>query len=64
LTVGIVKVDIASGQIRDAECRYDRFISDVLQSLEFYVHLNLCFGSSWEKDYGDDGQAISNHTGK
>ena len=35
LTVGIVKVDIASGQIRDAECRYDRFISDVLQSLEF-----------------------------
>ena len=39
----VVKFNIASGQIRDGHCRHDRFVSDVLQSLEFQVDLNLRF---------------------
>lgn len=50
LPAGIVKVDVASGQIGDAECCYNRFVSDVLQSFEFQVHLNLRFGFSSEED--------------
>src|SRR5205823_11172665 len=41
LTIGIVEIDITSGQIRDAEGRHDRFVSDVLKTLEFQIHLNL-----------------------
>jgi hypothetical protein len=41
LPVGIVEVDVASGQIGDTQGHYHRFVSDVLQSLEFQVHLNL-----------------------
>ena len=33
LPIGVMKIDIAASQICDAECRHDRFISDVLQSL-------------------------------
>ena len=46
LTIGIVEIDITSGQIRDAEGRHHRFVSDVLQTLEFQIHLNLCFTSN------------------
>src|SRR5881398_1222080 len=46
LSIGIVKFDIASGQICEGKGRYNRFVSDVLHSLEFQVHLNLplCYG--------------------
>src|SRR5204863_3743337 len=46
LPLPVVKFNIASGQIRDGHCRHDRFVSDVLQSLEFQVDLNLrfCYG--------------------
>ena len=64
LPIPVVKFNIASGQIRDGNCRHDRFVCDVLQSLEFQVDLNLGFDCSREKDYGDDGQGISDHTGK
>src|SRR5262249_36963837 len=37
----VVKLNVASGQIRDGNRRHHRFIRDVLQSLEFEVHLNL-----------------------
>jgi hypothetical protein len=43
LPVGVVKFNITSGQIPDGNCRQDRFVSDVLQSFEFQVHLNLRF---------------------
>ncbi|MGZ5002958.1 MAG: hypothetical protein ACXWBM_07165 [Chthoniobacterales bacterium] len=39
----VVKFNIAPGQIRDGNCRHDRFVSDVLQSFEFEIHLNLRF---------------------
>jgi hypothetical protein len=41
-----MKFNVASGQIRDGHCRHDRFVSDVLQSLEFQVDLDLrfCYG--------------------
>ena len=58
IALGIVKVDVASGQIGDAECRHDRFVGDVLQSLEFQVHLNLPFGSSGEKEKTRNQQDI------
>jgi len=57
----IVKVNFASCQIGDAECRYDRFVSDVLQSLEFQVHLNLPFCSSSEEYNTDNGRDASDH---
>jgi len=62
LPVGIVKVDVASGQIGDAECRYDRFVSDVLQSLEFQVNLNLRFGFRGENEKACDRQNTPDHS--
>jgi len=53
---GIVKVDVAAGQISDAECRYDGFVSYVLQSLEFQVDLNLRFDFRSEKKKACDRQ--------
>ena len=43
----VVKFNVASGQICDGNRRDDRFVSNVLQSLEFQVDLNLrfCCGS-------------------
>ncbi|MGA7583460.1 MAG: hypothetical protein WBW59_19565, partial [Pseudolabrys sp.] len=38
-----MKFNIAPSQIRDGNCRHDRFVSDVLQSFEFEIHLNLRF---------------------
>src|SRR4029453_2884738 len=49
LPVRVVKFNIASGQIRYGNCRHDRFVSDVLQSFEFQVHLNLRFCCSGKK---------------
>ena len=34
LTIGVVKLDLAPGEIRDAERRHDWFVSDVLQPLQ------------------------------
>src|SRR5205809_6475785 len=50
LSIVIVKFDIASGQICEGKGRYNRFVSDVLHSLEFQVHLNLplCYGGKKE----------------
>src|SRR5436189_293535 len=38
------------GQICEGKGRYNRFVSDVLHSLEFQVHLNLplCYGGKKE----------------
>jgi hypothetical protein len=49
LPIRVVKFDVASGQIRDGYYRYDWFVSDVLKSLEFQVHLNLRFCSGGKK---------------
>jgi hypothetical protein len=57
----VVKFNIASGQIRNRNRRHDRFVSDVLQSLEFQVDLNLRFGSSGEKEKARDQQDAPNH---
>jgi hypothetical protein len=45
----VVKFNVASGQIRDGNRRHDRFVSNVLQSLEFQVDLNLSFCSGGTK---------------
>jgi hypothetical protein len=45
----VVKFNIASGQIRDGNRRHDRFVSDVLQTLELQVDLNLRFCYGGEK---------------
>src|SRR4030095_1985809 len=64
LPVGIVEVDVAPGQIGDAECRYDRFVSEVLQSLEFQVDLNLRFGFRGEKKKTCDRQNTPDQVAK
>src|SRR5438477_4558601 len=61
LTIGIVEIDITSGQIRDAEGRHDRFVSDVLQTLEFQIHLNLSFTSSYGEQQANKRQCAIYH---
>ncbi len=46
LSIGVMKIDIAPSKVRDAENRHHRFVGDVLQSLQFQLHLNLRLSSS------------------
>src|ERR1700682_1908143 len=43
LPFAIAKIDIASGQVRDAKRGDDRFVSDVLQTRQFEIDLDLRF---------------------
>ena len=52
LAVSIVKLNIASSQICDGNRRHDGFIRNVLQSLEFQVHLDLRLCRIGEKKNG------------
>ncbi len=61
LPIGIVKLDIAPGQVGDRQCRHHRFIGDVLQSLEFQVHLNLPFCFDGKKENTYSGKNRSGH---
>src|ERR1700720_639994 len=49
LTIRAAKIDIPPGQIRDTECRHDWFVSDVLQSLQSQIDLNLRLPSGHEQ---------------
>jgi len=57
-----VKLDIASGQIGDGKCGYHRLVSDVLQSLEFQVHLDLGFSSNRKEENADNREDMLYHT--
>jgi hypothetical protein len=59
LPVGVVKLNIASGQIRDGNCRHDRFVCDVLQSLEFQIDLNLRFCRGGKEKNTEPGKNAS-----
>src|SRR5262249_20462211 len=59
LPVRVVKFNIAPGQIRDGDCRHDRFICDVLQSLEIQVYLDLCFRRGGKKKNKKPGKNAS-----
>src|SRR4029453_19355816 len=61
LTIGIVEIDITSGQIRNTEGRHHRFVSDVLQTLEFQIHLNLRFASSCGEQKANKRQCAFYH---
>ncbi len=41
LLVIVAQFDIAAGEVGDRDRRDDRFIGDVLQTLEFQIHLDL-----------------------
>ncbi|KAG0505257.1 MAG: hypothetical protein Udaeo_14090 [Candidatus Udaeobacter sp.] len=59
----VVKFNVASGQICDGNRRDDRFVSNVLQSLEFQVDLDLRFCCGSKKKNTKPGKNASKIVG-
>jgi hypothetical protein len=59
LPIRVAKFNIAPGQIRDGDCRDDRFVSDVLQSFKLKIYLNLRFSCGGKNKNKQPGKKAS-----